>query len=200
MSKEDKDILRVRLRFIDLVKSFFLSEPDAEKISRWRGTFSALSKERVNPLFDESVQNISAMLETKTLAELQQEFYALFVDPFSDDSLSTSASFYLDGRDHGNSLVELRELLMQEGIEKEDGVIETEDSLVVLLDILKMLIEENKDASLQQKILGGYLIPVSNRLSQECNTNKTAEFFSGCCSFLGGYLELERGLTGLVEQ
>ena len=51
----DNDLVRIRLRFIDLAKSFFVEEPDAEKMSRWRGTFSALTKEQVSPRFDSAV-------------------------------------------------------------------------------------------------------------------------------------------------
>ncbi len=201
---EEKEIRRIRLRLIDLVKSFFLGEPDAEKMSRWRGTFSALARESVNPLFDQAVRDILSSLQLKNLEELQHEYYKLFTDPFTDKGLCTAASFYLDGRTHDKTLVNLRTFLREQQIVKSDGVIETEDSITVMLDILIRLIEGEdkmeKGASLksQEELLGTYLVPFSEKLKEACEKNEFADFYKACCRFFCGYLELEKGLTGTV--
>ncbi|MDX9897185.1 MAG: hypothetical protein RBS34_17185 [Desulfofustis sp.] len=41
MDDLNRDIIKTRLRFLDLIKSFFLEPPDAERLSRWRGMFHA---------------------------------------------------------------------------------------------------------------------------------------------------------------
>jgi TorA maturation chaperone TorD len=204
MNMEEKEIRRVRLRLIDLVKSFFLGEPDAEKMSRWRGTFSALASESVNPMFDQAVRDILSCLQEKNLEELQNEYYKLFTDPFTDKGLCTAASFYLDGRTHDKTLVNLRTFLCEHQIVKSDGVIETEDSVTVMLDILTRLIEEEekveKGASqkAQEELLDIYLLPFSERLKEACEKNEFADFYKVGCRFFCGYLELEKGLTGTV--
>jgi len=201
--REEKDIRKVRLRILDIVKSFFTGQPDAEKLSRWRGTFSALTKERVNPVFDQSVRDIHSCLEKRTLVELQDEYYDLFTDPFTNKQLSTTASFYLDGRSYGQTLVELRGLLAELGIEKKEDVIETEDSLVVMLDVLASLIDETEaldkeqNQKLQRELLKKYLLPLSENLKRACGENEAANFYKACSDFFCGYLELEKGLTGL---
>lgn len=104
----DKEVFRVRLRFVDLIKSFFQAEPDAENMSRWRGTFAALAKEQVNPIFDGAVQDICRMLNEKNLIDIQNEYYELFTNPFSKNQINIMASYYLDGRSFGQTLVSLR--------------------------------------------------------------------------------------------
>lgn len=201
---EEKEIRRIRLRLIDLVKSFFLGEPDAEKMSRWRGTFSALARESVNPVFDQGVRDILDFLQEKNLEELQNEYYKLFTDPFTDKGLCTVASFYLDGRTHDKTLVNLRGFLREQQIIKSDGVVETEDSLTVMLDILTRLIEEEEkqekgvSQKSQEELLDSYLIPFSEKLKEACEKNQFADFYKACCRFFCGYLELEKGLTGTV--
>jgi len=196
----ERDLLRVRLRFLDLSKSFFLGEPDAEKISRWRGTFSALVKEQVSPGFDRIVKKLSGSLNSKNLKELQDEYYNLFVNPFEGTLVNTCASFYFDGRSFGQSLVEIRGLLNEAGLQKTGSVTEPEDSLVVMLDSFSSLVEEEKTNSeevvkqLQRRLFTEFLYPFSTKFCEALRENKEADFFALCGIFLNEYLDLERGL------
>ena len=202
--REDREIKKARLRLLDLMKSFFIGEPDAEKMSRWRGTFTALTKERVNPEFDSGARDILSYLEENSLETLQVEYYKLFTDPFTDKGLSTNASQYLDGRSHGQTLVKLRSFLTEIGVVKNEGVTETEDSLVVMLDIYHRLIEEEENTinGTKQKhleeLLNTYLLPFSAKLSAASSTNQFAYFYKACVQFFCGYLEMEKELTGTV--
>ncbi len=67
----DKELIRVRLRFLDLIKSFFMSEPDAEKMSRWRGMFAALDKEQVSPGMDRAVRRLNDFFSRQNLKSLK---------------------------------------------------------------------------------------------------------------------------------
>jgi len=196
----ERDLFRVRLRFLDLSKSFFQGEPDAEKISRWRGTFSALIQEQISPGFDRVVKELSNALSVKSLKELQDEFYTLFVNPFDGDLVNTGASFYLDGRNFGQSLVEIRGLLADAGLQKSESVIDPEDSLIVMLDSFASLIEEEKAnggeaiRQLQGRLFTEFLQPFSEKFYKALEENQEADFFSLCGRFLNEYLDLERGL------
>ncbi len=196
----ERDLFRVRLRFLDLSKSFFQGEPDAEKISRWRGTFSALIQEQVSPGFDRVVKELSDALGIKSLKELQDEFYTLFIDPFDGDPVNTSASFYFDGRNFGQSLVDIRGLLDDAGLRKGKSVTEPEDSLVVMLDSFASLVEEEKGGGgeavkqLQERLFTEFLYPFSEKFCKVLEENQNADFFSLCGRFLNEYLDLEKGL------
>lgn len=196
-----REVFRVRLRFIDLIKSFFQAEPDAENMSRWRGTFAALAKEQVNPIFDGAVRDISRMLNEKSLIDIRNEYYELFTNPFSENQVNTMASYYLDGRSFGQTLVSLRGFLLQAGLEREDGVVDSEDSLPMLLDIYASLIEEEKVSDgeevrkLQARLLIEYLQPFTREFIVAINKIETADFYTSCCRLLCGYLDLEKGLV-----
>lgn len=197
----DRELLQVRLRLVDLLKSFFQSEPDAEKMSRWRGTFSALSKEQINPLFDAAVRDICTHLNSRNLDELKEEYYGLFIDPFSDTQVNTMASFYLDGRSFGETLVQLRSLLEEAGLQRAEGVVDSEDSLVMMLDTFARLIEEEKKSGsdqakqLQMRLLTEFLQPASGQFAEAVEKKDAADFYKSCCKLLRGYLELEKGLV-----
>lgn len=195
----DIEITRIRLRLIDLIKSFFISKPDAEMLSRWRGTFSALAKEQISPIMDNAVRNLNEQLTAKKLENIQDEYYALFVDPFGEHQLNLYASHYFDGRNYGETLVSVRQLFADSAIAKEDNVIDPEDSLPVMIDLLATLIELEKDgtetAPHQQTLVLSFLIPLVDKLKAEIGSNEAADFYRGAIEFISGYLDLEKGLA-----
>ncbi len=199
METSNQEIFRVRLRLIDLVKSFFLDKPDAELLSRWRGTFSALSKEQISPLLDKSVRDLSRQLGEKGLEDIQDEYYALFIDPFGEDSINLMASHYFDGRNYGETLILIRDIFIQTGIAKNETVADPEDSLPILVDLLGTLIEMEKDgedtSDSQQKLIQDFLAPFLNKLKPVFDQNRSADFYRDAVSFIIGYLDLEKGLS-----
>jgi len=199
----ERDITRVRLRFIDLVKSFFIEEPDAEKLSRWRGIFSALSAEQINPLLDGAVLQIMELLDSRSLKDIQDEFYALFSDPFGQDGISLSASFYADGKSHGQTLADFRGFLASAGVQKADSVRDAEDTLPVMIDCLASLIElekedEKKAKGLQDVLVSDYLGPLVQRLERALQDNEKAVFYQAFGHFMLGYTELDQALFEAV--
>jgi len=201
----EREIFRVRLRFLDLLKSFFIEAPDAEIMSRWRGTFSALALEQISPRFDNAVKEISRALNNTTLKELQEEYYQLFVNPFDDGRVEITASFYLNGRGYDQALVDIRQLMLQAGVQKDQKVSEPEDSLVVMLDTFVSLIEEEKAGGgktireLQAQLLEEFLEPFTEKFTVALKNNTKADFYSLCCRVLGGYLDLEKSLGAITK-
>lgn len=201
----EREIFRVRLRFLDLLKSFFIEAPDAEIKSRWRGTFSALALEQISPRFDNGVKEISRALNNTTLKELQEEYYQLFVNPFDDGRVELTASYYLNGRGYDQALVDVRRLMQQAGVRKATGVTEPEDSLVVMLDTFVSLIEKEKAGGgkpireLQAQLLEEFLEPFTEKFTVALKNNVQADFYSLCCRILGGYLDLEKSLGGAYK-
>ena len=195
----DKDLILVRLRFIDLMKSFFVSQPDAERLSRWRGTFASLVKDQVTPEIDTAARDLNSQLTSKKLEDLQDEYYALFTDPFSENHLNMMASHYIDGRNYGNTLITLRQFLHDSSINVDNSLGDSEDSLPVMLDILITLVEQEKngdDTSLMQsELVNNFLLPCIDRLSKSSAENQSAHFFDGCMRFCKGYLNLEKSLA-----
>ncbi|MFW2368789.1 MAG: TorD/DmsD family molecular chaperone, partial [Desulforhopalus sp.] len=168
MESTSREITKIRLRLIDLIKSFFIGKPDAELLSRWRGTFSALSKEQISPLLDKAVRDVSRQLGEKSLETIQDEYYSLFVDPFGEHHVNLVASHYFDGRNYGETLVSIRDVFLASKVVKDEEVKEPEDSLVIMFDLLGTLIDMEKDGEqttiAQQQIIGDYLVPFVEKL------------------------------------
>lgn len=195
----DRDLCRVRLRFLDLLKSFFQDEPDADRLSRWRGIFAALNKERINQNLDTAIRELGETLAAKSLQEIKNEHYTLFVDPYSKNLLPLNAAYYLDGKSFGPSLAGFREILKQGQLIKDSGITDPEDSLPIMLDALITLINEEKQGSmetrqLQDQLLQQFLMPTTKHISNRISKNTEAEFYQKCIGFLNAYLELEEGL------
>ena len=199
METTEREILIIRLRLIDLIKSFFIDKPDAELLSRWRGTFSALSKEQISPLLDKAVRDLSHQLHDKSLEAIQDEYYALFVDPFGEQLVNLMASHYIDGRNYGETLVQIRGIFSATHVVKESDVKESEDSLVVMFDMLGTLIEMEKDgeqtATEQQQLVVEYLVPFLDKLAPVISNNSAADFYAAVAQFIVAYLDLEKGLS-----
>jgi TorA maturation chaperone TorD len=195
---EDKQLVRIRLRLLDLLKSFFAQEPDAERMSRWRGIFTALAENRIQPDLDEGVRQLRQMLEAKKLEDLKDEYYALFVDPYNEQPVELNASHYLDGKSFGPSLVQYRQLLKDASLIKENDVTEPEDHLVLMLDALATLIEEEAETKgckeQQARLITEFLQPMAIAMKKQLSTNSQASFYLSCSVFLNGYLDLEQGL------
>jgi TorA maturation chaperone TorD len=199
--RNEREIFQVRFRFLDLLKSFFLEAPDAETMSRWRGTFSALALEQISPPFDNGVKEICRALNNTTLKGLQEEYYRLFVNPFHGGRVETTASYYLNGRGYAQALVDIRGLMREAGVLKAEGVTDPEDSLVVMLDTFVALLEEEKVRGgetmrrLQARLLEEFLEPFTEEFTAALKNNAQADFYYLCCRILGGYLDLEKSLV-----
>ncbi len=196
---ENKEPARIRLRFIDLFKSFFIDTPDAEKLGRWRGIISALRKENIDPAFDQAVRTMDDLLAKNNLSDLMQEHYRLFVDPFNEHLVHTSASFYNDGHAFGTTLIRYRDFLQEAGIKLHENVHEPDDSLVLILDALATLIEREKknlhESRAHQAILvNQYLLPLCLDFASGLCDNPEAVFYKSCGELLCRYIDLEKGL------
>ncbi|PIE56896.1 MAG: hypothetical protein CSA34_00915 [Desulfobulbus propionicus] len=195
----DRDLLRTRLRFLDLCKSFYTAQPDAEQLSRWRGTFSSLAAESVSAEIDAAVQRVNELLGRMSLADIRDEFYRLLIDPYDECKLNIQASYRIDGRSYGPSLVRFRQLLMDSGLRLNKEVMEDEDSLPVMLDFMVSLVEAEKEdgtagRQYQQALLTEFLLPTVQALQEAVRENPAIVFYQACFDFLDGYLELEKDL------
>ncbi len=194
----DRELARTRTRFFDLLKSFFLAEPDAVSLSRWRGILSAMAGTMISPRLDQAVADLNRLLATRKLREIRDEYYDLFVDPYSEYRVPTTASWYLDGRNFGPSLVRFRAFLMETAIIRKETVEESDDAIAVLLDTMITLIEEEGDTAAgreaQEHLLASFLGPACSRFAEALHHSPRADFYGACADFLAGYLELEAGL------
>ena len=162
MSKQteltDRDLSRIRLRFLDLLKSFFQDQPDAELLSRWRGIFAALDGQRITQKLDKATHELGELLSSMTLQQIKEEHYTLFVNPYSKQLLPLTAAYYIDGKSFGPSLARYRDILKEGQVIKESEFTDSEDSLPIMLDALITLINEEQKGSIHSRHLQDQLL------------------------------------------
>ena len=195
---EERELIRTRLRFLDLLKSFFVKEPDAEAIARWRGMLSALTSQNITPAFDQAARDLHHHLMQANRQEIDAEYYTLFTDPFSPDLVPASASMYFDGHGFGPTLVRYRDFLGRAGVVLASEIRDPDDSLVLMLDALATLIEEQKkgtdNQALQAELVHNFLSPLAVMFSQHLEQNGQARFYRLCAHLLDAYMGMEKDL------
>ncbi|RLB70953.1 MAG: hypothetical protein DRH04_02715 [Deltaproteobacteria bacterium] len=195
MNQENIAISQVRGFMYELSKSFFLEEPDQEKIDRWREIIAPLATEAPSITLAEAARQLSLALTELDVAAIKDEYYDLFVNPFSHRLINWTASYYVNGRNFGLKLVKIRQLMAEQGLVKEEEFKEPEDSLPVLLDLMIRLIEmesELKDSmTAQQQLLHKFLLPLATHISQRLQTDGEARLYPLCSRFLETWLQLD---------
>lgn len=196
----ERDLCRVRLRLLDLFKSFFDKEPDAEQLARWRGILAALAQTEVSPAFDNEAGTIAGLLWEKNLNELQNEFYRVFISPVAEGPVTT-ISYHRSDRQYLEYLQGVHKIMAEAGFARDPAATAPEGSLVVLLDILAALVEDEKAEvawrarELQGRLLIEFLVPLAGRLARALSERDCADFYFRCTRLLCSYLELEMELA-----
>lgn len=195
----DRELLRIRLRLIDLMKSFFSGEPDAEMLSRWRGIFAAMGKQPAAPGIDGAVGDICRLLATMSLGAIQQEYGALCSASGKGAWLPIKAFGHFDGRADGERLFLIRRMMGATGLVRRPGGDQNEDSLPLLLDLFASLLEaEHEGREVQEyrcRLLVEILLPLSQRFEKTLQRLAHGGFYPACSRLLCCYLLLEKELA-----
>ncbi len=186
---EEQRVNEARAFLYRLAKSFFVPEPDEERLRVFREVLAKLPAVDFEP-FDRAVENLREALSRTSAKEMEEEFFRLFLDPFAEDRVALEASAYLDGKPFGPSLARLRGFLAKEGLAKGEEVKEPEDHLVLLLDFMEALIGDGKDLISQRELFYNYLRPCVAGVAKSLR-EKEAGLFQAVADFLEGLLALE---------
>ncbi len=196
LQRENAAIRKVRGFFYELNKSFFLAEPDPEKVGHWRQIINSLTAEAPSLKLGAAARQLSLALDELELNAIKDEYYELFFNPFSPRLISWTASVSVNGRNFGPKLVEIRQLMAAQGLEKEEKFKEPEDSLPILLDLMARLIEMEADlgaggAAAQLKILEKFLLPLTAHMNRQLQADPGARLYPLCADFLQAWLEFD---------
>ncbi len=193
----EKEISQARLTLYGLIKSFFEAPPDINKINAWEEILRQLKENTGFSSLDLSVTDLLASLKKTSLNEIQDEYYELFENPFSSNKVQLCASFYIDGRLLGQSLVKLRQLLYNLNLGRSKNFTETEDSFVFLLDTMMYLIQKgsaDKWFFAQKELFNVYLFPCAKGIAGEIGKLSGFPVYKSVSGFVDSYFLLERCL------
>ena len=193
----ENEINQARSILYGLIRSFFDSPPDDIKLKGWKDILLQLSGNTGYLDLDLAVENLLKKLKSLDLNQIGAEYYELFENPFSSNRIQLCASFYIDGRLFGQSLVKLRQLLYNLNLGRSKSFAESEDNFVFLLDTMTYLIQkgdEYQDLLAQKELFYSYLYPCSKGIAKKIQELSGFPFYKGVSKFIDGYFLLEEHL------
>ncbi len=188
------EIRDARLFLYGLCRSFFDSYPTEEKFNYWLKLADLLKDGIGFPPIDTALFKMNETLKDLTLTQIQNEYYELFENPFSSKRVQLCASYYIDGKLMGKSLVKLKKLLYNLNLGKESSFKESEDHLVFLIDAMMFLIESEKGeeaVSSQAELFHHFLLPCGKGVFKCVSEIQGLKAYSTFTQVLNGALELE---------
>ncbi len=200
MENNYREIQTARLVLYAFVRSFLDVPPNQEKFDYWIKLLDAMTSETGSASLDKALFPLGNALEQGGLIGCQNEYYELFENPFSANMIQLCASYYIDGKIMGPSLVNLRQLLYNLNIGKVENFKEPEDHLIFLIDVMMHLIQRQDGKSMedllkgQQKVLEGYLIPVVKGASRVLGTLEGFPIYVAVFDVAKTFLGLEQSL------
>ena len=187
--EKDFDIYRARKFLYNFFKTFFLSDFSPDLFEAWKRILEGLPYIDFVP-FDQALDSLRKEFSKSSLTLIEEEFTRLFLDPFQGEHIPLQASFYLDGKAFGPSLVRLRAFLQEVGLTKKDDVKEPEDHILLLLDFMETLISDAQPLSFQKRLFSEYIFPAFLGLQKRVLKSQ-ARFYPVLFSLMRAFFLLE---------
>jgi len=129
---------------------------------------------------------------------VRDEYLDLFVG-VGRGELVPFGSWYVTGFLMEKPLALLRNDLAELGIERQDGVKESEDHIAALCDAMAIIIRSGNDVPLdrQQRFFSDHLEPWATRFFKDLQTAKAAHFYRSVGFFGEGFFSFESRLLGM---
>ncbi len=129
---------------------------------------------------------------------VRDEYMALFVG-VGRGELVPFGSWYVTGFLMEKPLALLRNDLIELGIERQDGVKESEDHIAALCDAMAIIIRSGAEVSLsrQQRFFSEHLEPWATTFFKDLQTAKAAHFYRSVGFFGEGFFSFESRLLGM---
>lgn len=175
----------------NLIKSFFWEEPKEEDIKSWRSFVANLNEDSINKEFDKTISFMKEALDKSDTESIRNEYYELFENPFGEGFSNLNASFLIEGKNFGESLVEIRDFLEDLKVVKDTEYKDTEDSILFMIDLMLYLIDSGNCADIQESFLKNFLYPSFDKLAEMLKTNETAYFYATAGLFARDYLKMD---------
>jgi len=186
----------------NLIKSFFWESPKKQDIEAWRAFVANLSDDSINREFDKTIAFMKEALDNSDVESIKNEYYELFENPFGEGLSNLNASFLLEGKNFGESLVEIRDFLDDLKVVKDEDYKDTEDSILFMIDLMLYLIDSGNCVDIQQDFLKKFLTPSFERLAEILQTNEKAYFYATVGLFSKDYLDMDlkflEGIKSLI--
>ncbi|WP_331302741.1 molecular chaperone TorD family protein [Methylobacterium oryzae] len=180
------DVDGLRARHYDLL-AVLLGRPPGQDLL---GTLAGLAGGE--GILGQSVADLSRAAAEATAAEVEREFFALFIG-VGRGELLPYASYYLTGFLNERPLALVREDLAALGLSRAEAMSEPEDHLAFLLDVMAGLaggrFAAGPDA--QARFFGRHLVPWVDRFFGDLERARNARFYRAVGSLGRVFMEVE---------
>ncbi len=131
-------------------------------------------------------------------AALKDEYFALLLG-VGRGELVPFGSWYMTGFLMEKPVAVLRSDLAQLGIERQEGVVESEDHIAALCDAMALIIRNAHEISLttQQQFFNDHLAPWVNRFFTDMQNANSAHFYRSVGFFGESFFEFEQQLLDM---
>lgn len=198
--KSEADFLADEMQQVRAGTWHFLAElmaraPDQALLDRLRGLDAVDTSQGRIAMGWEMMRRAA---ESAELEDLADEYFNLFVG-LGRGELVPFGSWYLTGFLMEKPLAVLREELKALGIERADGVVESEDHAAALAETMALLIESSEEVpfATQQDFFKAHLDPWMGTFFKDVQNAKHADFYRAVGFFGESVVEFEQELLSM---
>jgi TorA maturation chaperone TorD len=185
----------MRAGVYELLGRLLKSEPDESLLQLLRGIGDVDTSDGRIAMGWELMKQASQKAEVNALRD---EYFTLFIG-LGRGELVPFGSWYLTGFLMEKPVAALRADLARLGIERQDGVLESEDHIAALCDAMALVIRSGKEISLteQRAFFENHIAPWAGKFCHDLQNSKTADFYSSVGFFGEGFFEFEAQLLAM---
>jgi len=204
--KQNDEINGVRSFFYELIKMSFYKEPDEnylniiEEFIRNIDSKTYRENEHFSEKLSQMVDIFSFTISNLSTDEIKDEYNELFINPFSNNLINTNASYYIDKKNFGDTLIKIREFLKRNHLEKSANLKEPEDSITFLTDLMLYLINSKDTLENQIELFENFIDPLFLNIQSALKTNEKANFYKCIGYLIDFFLTLEKGYIAEISK
>ena len=125
-----------------------------------------------------------------------QEYFDLFVG-VGRGELVPFGSWYITGFLMEKPLAALRADLRKIGIERQEGVRESEDHMAALSDVMSIMIRSNEPIDSQRQFFSNHIAPWANAFFNDLQNAQAARFYRSVGFFGASFIDFEKQLLAM---
>jgi len=181
-----------RVGVYGLLSALFASEPTEATLQRLRDIGEVDTSDGKIAMGWELMKQSALKCEQKSL---QDEFFSLFIG-IGRGELMPFGSWYLTGFLMEKPLALLRRDLQALGIERQEGITESEDHIASLCDAMALLIQHNDEIPLATQVAfyQDHIEPWAGRFFEDLQSASHAHFYRSVGFFGAAFFEFESDL------
>ncbi len=198
-SRDDGEEL-ARAEIYGLLAALFYAPPDEALQAQFR---VAVTEAPVAGAFLESSwQTLVAAARRMPAEAVAREFDRLF-QGLGKPEVFLYGSFYLAGKLNEKPLVELRHTLRSLGLERSEGVFESEDHIASLCEVMRYLIAGDDAATsnltVQSRFFGAHLRGWTDAMCTAIESHPSADFYRALAAFARDFFSVEAQAFDLLD-